>query len=239
MRVLAWLLLSSVACAAPPTITITGATGAAPGSIYKLVAESADATHFAWRVKARPKAGKPPLPDTWKTHEVEGERGEVLRLSTPAGYVFGITVGASNADGLELAEYSVTIDPESPPEPDPGPNPGPHPEPEPEPDLPDGRFGISRDVREWTRDLPATERALVGGVFTGLAAQIAAGVLSTPAKISAALVEAMEVVPQARWTPFGRQLEEAIGGFQRADQLRSPDAWATLFREIALGLRTP
>lgn len=235
-------LIPHTACAAPPRATVTGPTGGMPGDILVLDASASNADFYAWNVT-------PELPDDRPTILPLDEGEKCLVCSVPG--VYTVILAVSNPEGIDQIKWTVTVGngptppvpPPVPPGPEPPPNPVPPNPPEPEPDLPVGVYDISRFARDGVANVSSptktTEAHALAAAFTGIAARIAAGTLTNPRLILAALLQANNDALGASmplWVQYGTALGKRIEGLVKAGRVASPEEWATLMREIALGL---
>lgn len=209
--VLALLLTGDALHAAPPQAVVTGPSTGIAGELLELDASgSVDATHFRWWVS--------PLVTGRRQVEPLGDGKRARIASLPGTYTY--TVGVSNAEGLDVASWTVSI-PGDPPAPAPSPAPPcPTPQPVPpapvptppqpvpippapvpEPSLPSGQYQIAADVYRWALEVKSANRATecraLAEATEGVAAAAAAGTfdsslgrLLTAKNVSAALLEA-------------------------------------------------
>ncbi|MEO1063728.1 MAG: hypothetical protein AAFZ07_20110 [Actinomycetota bacterium] len=261
--VLVALLVPSLALADPPEPIIRGPRTAVPGDLVRLNGEdSRHADHLAWRVDLSGVR----LPDDelermvkqvkqsgfYEVKPVEGDRGgrRVVGIHGPLCYLgshpgtYRVTLAASNSEGVRISEVHL-IEVSSSPAPGPRPDPEPEPEPEPQPaPLPDGRFGIAADVRDWARAVPgfAPARAVaLAAAYESTAAAVGAGTLSGPGPIQAALQESGGLAlgeDRVVWrTSWGLRVGQRVTGLIADGRLPDRAAWVTLLREISAGLQ--
>lgn len=236
-------LLTSAAWGEPPRAIIHGPSGGTPGDILLLDASSSTAAqHFLWKVR-------PELAGRRTIYVTEsGKKCQVV--SIPGTYT--LTLAVSNEDGIDLTDWVITIpgDPDQP-QPSPGPAPAPRPvppgpkppDPPPAPEFPDGQFKIAGDVYRWALDVNSTSRATDAAALAeaanSIAAAIAAGTLSSPQKILAALLVANNAAlgPHVGdWKPFGDLYSARLKQLYLAGRLPDDASWAALLRETGTGL---
>jgi hypothetical protein len=232
--------------AAAPRARIAGPTGGVPGDILWLDGSSSTGTHFAWKVLPETLNGVP----TFYLSPTEPQR--CLLASRPGMYTVWLAV--ANDEGVDLTSWTVSI--VSPPGPSPNPSPPtpgpplppqpspPVPQPDIPPDLPDGEFHISRDVRDWAGSVNSATRAAEAHALAeaadNIAAAIAAGSLRSASQILSALLQANNSALGTQvelWKPFGDRYSARLKELYFASRLTTPEHWATLLRETAVGLR--
>lgn len=250
---------AQAAQAAAPKAMIVGPRMAIPGDIVTLDAStSTDATHYSWTSWPRSNSKLVQVYDGGKSCRV---------ASYPGDWIFMLVV--SNAEGHDFAFTSLKIDGSPSPGPQPGPQPGPSPGPQPLPDppypgplptptpvptpvpippkplLPDGQFGVSKDVLAWALAVDPNGRAAdatrLADKLEGIASEISAGALTSAVAIVTRLRSEITSTLGAKlpaWkTAFGDKLVARITSLYGASKLSEPAHWATLLREIVLGLR--
>jgi hypothetical protein len=194
------LLMPSVASAQfdfdsrPPRAIIQGPTHAIPGEMVILDAsQSEGADRFRWSISPELRGRKQLL-------EIDG--GKRVQVASYGGRYI-LTLAVSNAAGIDLLTWEITIQGQPPcPPPDPKPDdvrplpddirpppppppppddtkPVPPPPPPPPPPIPQGEFGIAPQVAALVALIPDPQRAAtaqtLAGKIEGLAAEIAAG----------------------------------------------------------------
>lgn len=164
------LLAGTVAIAAPPKAVVNGPATGIAGELLELDASgSTDATHFRWWVA--------PVVSGRRQVEPLGDGKRARIASLPGTYTY--TVGVSNAEGLDVASWVVSIPGDAPPPaPSPAPPcpnpqpippiPGPVPPqpipvpptpPTPEPSFPAGQYNVAADVYHWALEVKSASRA--------------------------------------------------------------------------------
>jgi hypothetical protein len=241
------------ACGAPPPAVISGPTGGVPGDILWLDASTSVGDHFLWKVT-------PSAEGRLAFVVYPGDVRKCQIPSRPGSYTVFLAV--SNDEGVDLTTWTVTVNGPAPPEPfppqpvppqpappapvpppnPPAPNP-PAPAPNPDP-FPVGQFNISRDVATWAMQIPSATRAAeakaLADAADSIAAAIAAGTVSGAQQILSAVFTANNTALGTNvvvWHPFGEKLSARIKAIYLDKKLTTDAAWATLFQEIAVGLR--
>jgi len=249
--------------AGAPKAVINGPTTGTAGELLTLDASQSEGENlkFLWRVQ--------PDVSGRRMFRSCGTTGEVIHISTMPG-TWQYTLVVSNADGADLLTWTVTIPgnpapqpnpvppgpvppvpvPPSPPGPQPGPTPGPGPVPPgPQPDPPapapgPARFGIRDQIPGWAATVTtanrASDAAKLAAAADSLAAAIAAGTVSGPAKILSALTVANTAAlgtDLAAWKSFGVSYSAALSGLYATGKLKADSDWAEMLRETAAGLR--
>jgi hypothetical protein len=255
---LVFLSIAGAASAAAPKAVINGPTTGTAGELLTLDASGSqgDKVRYLWRVQ-------PDLPGRvmFRTCGEDGSRINIASL--PGSWQYTLVV--SNAEGADLLTWTVTIPatpqptpspiPPSPPAPVPTPTPpspaptppvpgppAPEPSPPTPPGPPDSRFGLIRDIAEWSKGVPKAERESYALICDAMAAEIVA----TPANFSGANINEMaRKIAAAFLAKIGiprPSLLAVVGKLNArlkeiAPQLKTLDDWAGLFREVAAGLR--
>jgi hypothetical protein len=235
--------------AAPPKAVVTGPATAQAGEFLTLSAADSTATHFRWRVQ--------PEMSGRKTHEISAD-GKTLHLATIPGTRWRVVLLVSNEDGPDMAEHHVSITdcpqpiptPPQPPGPTPHPPNPPAPNPQPVPPQPTppvpppSRFGLTAQVAEWTRAVPAENRATTATALANAcestAAAIAAGTLTGPRAILDAARAAITVAlgdNASAWRSFSQNYALVLGSLVTSGRVISNSDWAEVLRETAAGLR--
>lgn len=139
-----------------------------------------------------------------------------------------------------------------PPAPVPGPNvdptptpkpPGPTPPgPAPAPELPAGDFDrLPARVRDLANAVNSptrtTEAVNIADAIEGISAQIAAGTLVGPQTIVNALGVALNANTTSAWDDCRSKMVDSLKSLYMGGKLKTPAAWATMLREVVLGLR--
>lgn len=251
MRVIAFLLLCSAAFADPPKAVIDGPDSRKPGDVFVVSSASTGEDHHAWKVRIKldgnPAAKRAMLER--RAEELRAAGWAVVAPSDDSNDLFvacdgdkkivlptypgdySVTLAVSNADGIDLAEYSLTI------EGTPGPGPGPVPDPvDPDPPTP---IGLSAQVAaavgkvvtpetrdEWLRLAEAYERV------AGLAD---AGVLTSVEQyVSTSQVfdSAIAVATKPQWDAIKAGISDQLSS------LSTVADYARTWKEIAAGIRT-
>lgn len=245
------LLGCSIAAAAAPKAVINGPVTATAGELLVLDAsQSTDATSYLWRVT-------PDVPGR-KMFSVCGAGEKIHIASMPGTYTYALVV--SNADGADLLFWTVTI-PGSvpgptpvPPAPGPAPpGPGPQPEPLPVPPappapdvVPDGPFGIAREVYRLALQVQSPTRAAEAGrladVFRRAREAKITGLTSTTLAMNMAK-HLNEAKPQALgasealWDPIVTVVIAKVRDAFAAGKLAKSADYDPLFLEIESALR--
>lgn len=195
----------------PPRAIIQGPTHAIPGEMIILDASQSDgADNFRWSISPELRGRKQLL-------EMDG--GKRCQVASYGGRYI-ITLAVSNAGGIDLLTWEITISgqqpcppPEpKPPEPSPGPAPddatppGPHPGPTPvpptpptppppkppePPPIPPGEFGIAPQVAEMVSKLPDPQRVATALALADRIEALAAEVAAGAVKSAPATLERM------------------------------------------------
>jgi hypothetical protein len=166
----------------------------------------------------------------------------------------------------KLAHLDQRPSPPAPaPAPTPGPTPAPTPAPQPAPSptppnpapppappaLPDGRFAIANDVRQWALTLVPPESRSAGidhfiraaesiatecdeGKITGLTR---VGLVMSIKEAIGRQNSAMPADVLTNWKAFATAFNKRANDLFNAGRLTKPDDWAALFRESILGLK--
>lgn len=264
LPLIAFLLIAGVgsastattAFAATPKAVINGPTTGTAGELLTLDASQSEGENlkFLWRVQ--------PDVSGRRMFRSCGTTGEVIHISTMPG-TWQYTLVVSNAEGADLLTWTVTIpgtpapQPQPnpplpvPPAPGPGPTPGPQPAPPgPHPDppapapLPPSKFGIRDQIPTWAMTVTSPNKvanaARLADASDALAAAVAAGTTSGPAKILAALTVANAAAlgsDLAAWKSFGTSYSAALTGLYATGKLKTDAEWSEMLRETAAGLR--
>lgn len=250
-HVFPFLLLCSAAFADPPKAVIDGPDSRKPGDVFVVSSASTGEDHHAWKVRIKldgnPAAKRAMLER--RAEELRAAGWAVVAPSDDSNDLFvacdgdkkivlptypgeySVTLAVSNAEGIDLAEYSLTI------EGTPGPGPGPVPDPvDPNPPTP---IGLSAQVAaavgkvvtpetrdEWLRLAEAYERV------AGLAD---AGVLTSVEQyVSTSQVfdAAIAVATKPQWDAIKAGLSDQLAA------LATVADYARTWKEIAAGIRT-
>ena len=248
----AFLLLCSVALAEKPTPTIEGPREVHSGALVTLDAgSSAGAETFGWLVDTSavhvPGTKTPdvtrqvdelrslgftvaaPQTDDAPLYEVE-EGGKRIRLSSYPG-VYKLVLGVSNADGVALLQWTVTVDGVKPPDPIP-------PTPDVEPDLPVGRFGLA--IKSW-RAAQAVKSAgredesktLAAALLLSAGAADGQGMVD---QFAASMKSKFSDAQKAAWEPWRTAYLSELTALQASGKLNAKDDFLSAFSEFALGL---
>ena len=180
---------------------------------------------FDWQVQ--------PSGVNWISGENRQETFVILLDLDPGRYFISFT----SYDKKSHATHVVEVDHSSPPDPAPVPPIPPGPAP-----LPDGKYKLAAQSRDWVSTVAAEHRQAatpLGNSFRGIAAAIAAGTLTKPADIlaqtrssnNAALGTSIEA-----WKRWGQQLQAVLERLDHDGTLRTPDDYKTAWEEIAAGL---
>ena len=243
LPLLAFLLLAGTASAAGPKAIINGPATAVPGELVTLDASGSQGENlrFRWSVQ-------PDQPGRIMFEECPKGSGKI-RISTFPG-VWHYTVFVFNAEDSDVLTWAVTIPGGTVPTPSPTP-PAPTP-PSPAPPAPvpptpppqPSTFGIRDQIRVWAMTVSSPNKvanaARLADAADALAAAVAAGTTSGPAKILAALTAANALAlgsDLAAWKSFGVSYAAAIGGLYAMKKLPTDADWAEMLRETAAGLR--
>lgn len=124
----------------------------------------------------------------------------------------------------------------TPPEPDPTPKP-----PAPAP-LPPGEFnGLPARVKDLVEAVNSPSRKAeatkLADAIEAIAAQISAGTLSGPQNIVNALGAALNANTTPAWDESRAKMVDALKALYLAGKLKTPAAWATLLRDVVMGIR--
>lgn len=250
----ALLLLTSVAFAERPTPVIDGPTEVHAGALVTLDASgSSGAEAFGWLVDIGgvhvPDAPKPdvaemvaklqrlgfavhePATDAVPLFEVE-DGGKRLRLSSYPGK-YRVVLGVSNADGVEMLEWTVTVGgaPNPPDPPDP-------PSPIIEPELPAGKFGLA--IKMWrsaqavkSEDRSAEAKQLASALITSVTAADGQAMVD---QFAATMKTQFSAAQKSAWEPWRQSYLAELTALQTASRLESKTDWVTAFTEMAVGL---
>lgn len=232
---LAIMAAAAASFAAPPELSIVGPTGGQPGDILLLDATKSDAEHFDWGVTPKLPEGRPTI------LPLEGGK-KCIVTSVPGNYT--VFLAGSNGEGVKLVEWGVKVggDP-TPPTPGPTP-PGPQPTPPtPTPPTP-SPTGLAAEAVKWTEAVTSPTRVedahKLSGAFEAAAAEIVAGQDSQPQQFLQALARhnsaAIPADRRSAWAPFEQAFVAKVNELYKGGKLSSRDAWATMFREISVGL---
>lgn len=227
----------SQAMAAPPRAIMTGPTGGVPGDILVLDASESAADFYAWSVSPQLPGGRP-------TILVLEEGRKCLVASVPG--VYHVFLACSNAEGIDQAQWTLTIGDEPNPTPvPPAPNPPTPTPPVPAPDtVPDGVFRIAKLAFDLAQLVDSTNRVgqahALADAAEAVAASIAAGTLKKPQEILRAILAANNAAlgtAMLAWTPWGTSIGLKLQELYKAGRLAQTGDWAVCLREIAIGLR--
>lgn len=243
LPLIAFLLLAGTASAGSPKAVINGPATAVPGELVTLDASGSQGENlrFRWSVQ-------PDQPGRIMFEECPKGSGKI-RISTFPG-VWHYTVFVFNAEDSDVLTWAVTIPGGTVPTPSPTP-PAPTP-PSPAPPAPvpptpppqPSTFGIRDQIPVWAMTVSSPNKvanaARLADAADALAAAVAAGTTSGPAKILAALTAANALAlgsDLAAWKSFGVSYAAAIGGLYAMKKLPTDADWAEMLRETAAGLR--
>lgn len=242
LPLLAFLLLAGTASAAGPKAIINGPATAVPGELVTLDASGSQGENlrFRWSVQ-------PDQPGRIMFEECPKGSGKI-RISTFPG-VWHYTLFVFNADDSDVLTWTITVpgNPSPAPTPNPSPNPAPTPTP-PTPPVPPqptpSAFGIRDQIAGWANSVASPTRAAdaakLASAADSLAAAVAAGTTSGPAKILAALTAANALALGGNigaWKSFGVSYSAALSGLYAMGRLKTDADWAAMLRETADGLR--
>lgn len=228
------LLWASTSSAAAPRAVISGPTRARGLQLVALDASESVAAEggLCWVQLSHPD-------DAVLTFE----GGQKVVLLTPASGRVELLLIAVGLDGgkavADQKRWSIAIGDDPGPNP-PGPNPpGPGPTPPPDP----GRFNLAAEVLAWSAAVPADQRSLAPRLaenFEAVASAVAAGVMKLPADIIGETNKRNTVTQGAsrkNWGGFWESLRQRLNGLADRGELKTPEDYATAWREIAAGLR--
>lgn len=248
LPLLAFLLLTGTASAAGPKAIINGPATAVPGELVTLDASGSQGENlrFRWSVQ-------PDQPGRIMFEECPKGSGKI-RISTFPG-VWHYTVFVFNAEDSDVLTWAVTIPGGTVPTPSPTPPaptpPAPTP-PSPAPPAPvpptpppqPSKFGLRDQIPVWAMTVTSPNKVAnavrLADAADALAAAVAAGTTSGPAKILAALTAANAAAlgtDLQSWKAFGVSYAAAIGGLYAMKKLPTDADWAEMLRETAAGLR--
>lgn len=242
LPLLAFLLIAGNVSAAGPKAIINGPATAVPGELVTLDASGSQGENlrFRWSVQ-------PDQPGRIMFEECPKGSGKI-RISTFPG-VWHYTVFVFNAEDSDVLTWTITVpgNPSPAPTPNPSPNPAPTPTP-PTPPVPPqptpSAFGIRDQIAGWANSVASPTRAAdaakLASAADSLAAAVAAGTTSGPAKILAALTAANAMAlgsNLAAWKSFGVSYSAALTGLYAMGRLKTDADWAAMLRETAEGLR--
>lgn len=231
-----WGTISQV-MAAPPRAIMTGPTGGVPGDILVLDASESAADFYAWSVTPQLPGGRP-------TILVLEEGRKCLVASVPG--VYHVFLACSNCEGIDQAQWTLTIGNEPNPAPvPPAPNPPTPTPPVPAPDtVPDGVFRIAKLAFDLAQLVDSTNRVgqahALADAADAVTASIAAGTLKKPQEILRAILAANNAAlgsAMLAWTPWGTAIGLKLQELYKAGRLAQTGDWAVCLREIAIGLR--
>lgn len=255
------LSLVSAAGAAPPKAVIAGPTAGVPGDKITLDASESTGEQFRWIVQ--PRRAQACRYSTSKDerkldlNSYAGIYDVTLVCANPEGIDLAsctVTIYSASPPGPlppEPGPLPVPPGPVPPPGPAPDPNPAPPgpPQPEPQPtpappSFPPGQFSISKDVYERAGVVnTATLKADAGAIadaLDGVAARIAAGTLTGTVQIVKELQDRIKAGLKgdtSAWLGFSDWINGRVQTLYMSSKLKTAQDWATLLREIALGLR--
>jgi hypothetical protein len=254
-HLLAFLLLTAPAFAERPTPLIDGPREVHSGALVTLDAGgSAGAEAFGWLVDTSrvqvpgtkaPDVSRqvselrslgftvdPPVSDNVPLFEVE-DGGKRLRLSSYPG-VYRVTLGVSNADGLSMLEWSVTVGDVKPPKPKPDDDVVPI----VEPDLPVGKFGLG--IKSWraAQQVVSPKRAdeakeLAQALLLSL---VAADGQAMVDQFAASMKSRFTAAQKTAWEPWRSAYLAELTALQTSGKLAAKDDWVSAFSEMSVGL---
>lgn len=248
LPLLAFLLIAGTASAAGPKAIINGPATAVPGELVTLDASGSQGENlrFRWSVQ-------PDQPGRIMFEECPKGSGKI-RISTFPG-TWHYTVFVFNAEDSDVLTWAVTIPggtvptpsptppaptPPAPPSPNPAPPAPVPPTPPPQPST----FGIRDQIPVWAMTVTSPNKvanaARLADAADALAAAVAAGTTSGPAKILAALTAANAIAlgsDLAAWKSFGVSYSAALTGLYATGKLKTDAEWSEMLRETAAGLR--
>jgi hypothetical protein len=230
------LVFSSATLAATPVATITGPTGGVAGDIIVLDASGSGADHYKWTCIPQLTGGRQTI------LPIEGGQ-RVVVATVPGQYT--IVLSVSNAEGLDVFVYVVTISGGSSPNPGPQPQPQPGPNP-PRPLFPDSPLGLSQAVYDAAKTVPNYKQDVgkFANNFRGICSQIAAHTLTGKSQIMAAVKSTNNETAGSQerleqWKPiFGPAgaLPKQFTILAGSGKLTTDAHFIAAFTEIAIGL---
>lgn len=253
---LAFLLLTTAALADKPTPQIDGPTERHAGALTFLDASaSAGAESFGWMVDtsavAVPKDGKPDVAETvrqlrsmgFDVQEPEDESeplwavsddGTRLWLSSYPG-TYAIVLGVSNADGIVLMPWKVTVAGGNVPPPDPPVPPVPPDPPTPIPDTAIGMLTYAGVLA--VQDRTGFDR--IADVYR-TASKAASGFASVDELLKSIYdgTHKLSTGTVSSWTPIGRLLEAQLDVMRDANEIDTtkPATYAKPLLDVANGI---
>lgn len=267
----ALIALQAVCCFSEvPRAVINGPTTGQAGEILILDAGESEGTptHFSWDVSPKI-AGR-------KMFEPEcGDKSRIRISSFPGIYKYTLIVSNADGNDVLYWDVAIPgntpapvpppgpnpapnpepgpMPPEPPPDPGPapGPNPSPNPQPappkpEPDPVVPDGQFGIAKQIVDWSETVTSPTKLQdakgFAGSFEAVASAIAAGSLRDADKIVQALLAANrsnvgQQVIQEHWMTLAQNLNAHLAATSFAGKLKNSDQWSAYLRECAAGFK--
>jgi hypothetical protein len=256
---IAFLLLCCAAFADKPVPTIDGPTEVHSGALVTLDASgSAGAEAFGWLVDtSRVQVPGTATPDVSRQVEqlqslgftVEGpetndvplyeieDGGKRIRLSSYPG-VYRLTLGASNADGVAMLEWTVTVKGGVSPKPDDDDKPDPVPVPIVEPVIPAGKFGLG--IKSWraaqlvtSANRPAEAKTLAAALLLSIVASDGQAMID---QFAATMKAQFSAAQKTAWEPWRAAYLTELQALQGANKLNAKEDFVAAFSEMALGL---
>lgn len=250
---IAFLLLCPAAFAEKPTPKIDGPTEVHSGALVTLDAGgSTGAEAWGWLVdtsrvqvpgEKTPDVSRQvselrslgftvdgPQQDVVPLYEVE-DGGKRLRLSSYPG-VYRVTLGVSNADGLAMSEWTVTVGGAKPKPDDPKPPP-----PDVEPQIP-GKFGLG--IKSWraaqqvkSANRPDEAKTLAAALFVSAVEADGQAMID---KFASTMKTQFTASQKTAWEPWRASYLAELTALQTAGKLSTTADWMAAFSEMALGL---
>ncbi|WP_437224978.1 hypothetical protein SH661x_000407 [Planctomicrobium sp. SH661] len=249
-------LISTPLFAAGPVAKISGPSTAIYGDRVLLDAYQSEGDQYRWEITRRDTL--PPL------FTISTDNRQVEIHFVPGVYDAQLIVASK--DGIDVDHYTVSVSAVYPPgpapyppgpgpsptptppgpQPLPGPQPTPEPQPQPtpEPVIPDGKYGLAKDVFERAKlvkcDQLSSDCSKLVAALETTAAQINAGTLKGTVTILNAYGKANGAAiagHEAEWSDFGKWLQGKLSSMYMAGKFKSDADYAVLMLEIASGLK--
>lgn len=264
-----FLLLASFSFAAEPVAVVTGKKVAKTGDLIVLDSKDSTAdTKRKWTVWPELKGTAsqvnenlerwanalrehgatvvmPTESDDSLSIAIEGDNKLVL-ASYPG--VYRVMLAVSNADGLAVAKWTVTVSTDQPVPPDVPDDPPPDDDPPPPPPPPGvaNRYDLEQACRLWLVQIPnetLSEKPAMRQVFATIGQGAVDGKYATAKDVETGLSKTLKdagmnkLITTAAWNSWGKSASAAIVALQASGKIATPQDYGQALLEVAEGLK--